>query len=213
MNIKNKISIFLLLCLIFSSSVITYAGTENNKDIEYGTIDVKCAVSNKKISGLDISINKIADKVEDEYVLRENYKYLDIDLNNVKNADCLKKACEEFDSRGMNNENSIMKKTDKNGCVTFNNIEDGAYIVSLGEIDGFEKIAPVIIQVPVYNEITKNMEYNIKCEPKIYMEKVNPPQTGDETYVSLYLIIILFVSVSLIVCLSIIKRHKGLDNK
>ena len=207
-NIKKKINICLLVCLIFSLSLTANAVSDNK-----GVITVDCEFADKKISKVDVSLSKIADIVEGEYVLRSKYKDVKVDLNNIKSAESLKEACKSFTSVKDTHGDSLSGTTNKDGVALFKDIEDGVYMITLGKVYGYKDTAPIIVSVPSYNEITEEMDYDIKCEPKMYLEEKDAPKTGDNMDISAYVNMAYIGIILLCICFVIIKRYKALDNK
>ena len=78
-------------------------------------------------SNIKISCQKVADIVQGEYVLIEEYEHVEVDLNAIETSNDLKDAAEKLVAESGNN--ATMDMTDASGIVTFNNPEVGVYLV------------------------------------------------------------------------------------
>ena len=180
-------------------------------DILSGSIKVILECENKRIEDVEMHLSKVADIVEGEYVLRPNYKDLNIDINNIESAESLKNVSDMLAK--CNNIDAYTIVTDKHGEGKFENLEEGIYILTAEAKDGFKEISATMVKLPFYDESTNNFEYNIICEPKIVLDKPDSPKTGDNMDVTVYVISVL-ASIALIASISIQrKKNKSLDNK
>ena len=200
-----------VICLTFMISVNVMAYNGNT-----GSITVRIPpVKDENVENIEILIYKVADIVESEYVLRADYKDVDVDLNNIDSGESYKKAADIFMKATLGKENLIRLYTDENGEVVADNLEEGVYIVLSKANNKIGNLSTAIIDIPHWNEVSNVMEYNIVCEPKRNGDtpKINtPPKTGDD--IEIYVIAIMFVLSTLIIISAVsCKKHKVLDNK
>lgn len=203
--------LFVIMCLMFICTLNVMAYGSNT-----GSITVKIPpLEDESVENIEISINKIADIVEGEYVLRSDYKDVNVDLNSIDSGESYKKAADTFLKATLGKENQIHLYTDKNGEAAAKNLEEGVYIVSSKADEKIGELSTAIIDIPHWNEVSNVMEYNIVCEPKRNGDtpKINtPPKTGDD--IEIYVPAIMFVLSTLIIISAVsCKKHKVLDNK
>ena len=199
------------MCLLLNCSlnVLAYSGSS-------GTITVRIpSENNENVENIKVIINKVADIIEGQYVLRSAYKNIDVDLNKIEGGESYKKAADIFLKASGNNNDNIEKNTDKNGEVIIENLEEGVYVISIKGDRNAEKFSTAIVAIPQFNEISGTMDYNVVCEPKRNIEKIKemPPKTGDN--ISVYIAgVFAACSLSLIILCTVSgKRNKSLDNK
>ena len=200
------------MCLMFTCTVNVMAYGGNT-----GSITVRIPpVKDESVENIEILINKIADIVEGQYVLRSDYRDVNVDLNKIDGGESYKKAADIFLKATLHNENEICLYTDKNGEAKVDKLEEGVYILSSRAGEEIGDLSTAIIAIPNWNEVSGTMEYNIVCEPKRNGDTPNieaPPKTGDG--LDVYIAAASFAGSIVFVILSLVlfKRHKVLDNK
>ena len=218
-KIRKLIKILsVVMCLLFQISANAMASAGNT-----GTITVRIPSDNgENIENIKVTINKVADIVEGQYVLRSDYENTGVDINEIDGGESYKNAADIFLKAAKNKDGKIEKYTDKNGEATIKDLEEGVYIISVKESKEIGEFSTAIISIPQFDEITGSMEYNIICEPKRSVDtpKIEtppktkaPPKTGDNS--SIYVVgTLLLCSASTIILYTVLgKRHKALDNK
>ena len=138
---------------------------------------------------------KVADYRNGEYVLLDNYKNADVNLNELKKGKDFKKAVEV-----------LSQYVDKTSCVTTENQEafikglsEGAYLIQGVEKEGYE-IPSTIVSVPNWDEENEQLSYQITVVPKIQKE-IRSVQTGDGNQ-TLLLSVLCLISVAVVVGVS-----------
>lgn len=153
------------------------------------TIQLEDTTKNLSRENVHMTIAKIADVVNGQFILHTEYANIDIDLNNIQNANELENAATKLREQVSDGE---MIVTNHDGIATISNLSVGGYLVYVSDIAGYEEITPVLVSIPVWDDLEKKMKYDIEIIPKhvpISEEKPDIPQTGDSGYAWKYLAI------------------------
>ena len=152
------------------------------------TIKLADAKNNQSKEGVEFSISKIADIEDGLYKVKEDYKGVEVDLNNIKTATDLELAANLF-KKVVSTDNILT--TDKNGKCTIDDLDVGVYLLYATDISNYENITPFLVSIPSWNEADKTMSYDINVIPKhtkiIEEEKPKVPATGYDNKAYLYL--------------------------
>ena len=153
------------------------------------TIKLADAKNNQSKEDVEFSISKIADIEDGLYKVKEDYKGVEVDLNNIKTANDLELAAELF-KKVAKTDNII--KTNGNGECTIDNLDVGVYLVYAKNIANYDNITPFIVSIPSWNETDKSMSYDIQVIPKhteiIKKDKTKVPATAYDGN-SIYLVL------------------------
>lgn len=130
-----------------------------------GSITIKLAnvKNNQSKEGVEFSISKIADIEDGLYKVKEDYKGVEVDLNNIKTANDLELAAELF--KKVAKTDNLMK-TNANGECNIEDLDVGVYLVYAKNIANYDNITPFIVSIPSWNETDKSMSYDIQVIPK-----------------------------------------------
>lgn len=156
-----------------------------------GSIKIKLAdtKNNHSKEGVEFSISKIADIEDGLYKVKEDYKGVDVDLNNIKTANDLELAAGLF-KKVVKTDN--LMKTNANGECNIEDLDVGVYLVYAKNIANYDDITPFIVSIPSWNEKDKSMSYDIQVIPKhtevVKKEKPKVPATAYDGS-SIYLVI------------------------
>ena len=101
-------------------------------------------------SNIKISCQKVADIVQGEYVLIEEYEHVEVDLNAIETSNDLKDAAEKLVAESGNN--ATMDMTDASGIVTFNNLEVGVYLIYVEDSETYDTVDPSLIAIPTWSD-------------------------------------------------------------
>lgn len=155
---------FWLLVFLLLISVNVKASEIDFKKLGKVEITLKEKVENKLIDGAELTIYKVADAKEDnhnlvfEYV--EELKSCEVSLKNLKEEN----LSEEI-NKCVSDKVVGKSKVTENGKVTFDNLELGLYLVrQTNKVDGYSKISPYLVMVPVSNDSKWN--YEVVSNPK-----------------------------------------------
>lgn len=153
------------------------------------TIKLADAKNNQSKEGVEFSISKIADIEDGIYKVKDDYKSVEVDLNNIKTANDLELAAELF--KKVAKTDNLMK-TNANGECNIEELDVGVYLVYAKNIANYDNITPFIVSIPSWNEKDKSMSYDIQVIPKhteiVKKEKSKVPATaydGSSIYLAL----------------------------
>lgn len=153
------------------------------------TIKLADAKNNQSKEGVEFSISKIADIEGGLYKVKDDYKSVEVDLNNIKTANDLELAAELF--KKVAKTDNLMK-TNANGECNIEDLDVGVYLVYAKNIANYDNITPFIVSIPSWNEKDKSMSYDIQVIPKhteiVKKEKPKVPATaydGSSIYLAL----------------------------
>ena len=153
------------------------------------TIKLADAKNNQSKEGVEFSISKIADIEDGLYKVKDDYKSVEVDLNNIKTANDLELAAELF--KKVAKTDNLMK-TNANGECNIEDLDVGVYLVYAKNIANYDNITPFIVSIPSWNEKDKSMSYDIQVIPKhteiVKKEKPKVPATaydGSSIYLAL----------------------------
>ncbi|MDB1934076.1 hypothetical protein PMY12_08485 [Clostridium tertium] len=153
------------------------------------TIKLEDEKNNQSKEGVEFSISKIADIEDGLYKVKEDYKSVEVDLNNIKTANDLELAAELF--KKVAKIDNLMK-TNANGECNIDDLDVGVYLVYAKSIANYDNITPFIVSVPSWNEKDKSMSYDIQVIPKhteiVKKEKPKVPATAYDGS-SIYLVL------------------------
>ena len=153
----------------------------NTKDslLNKGSITIKLADAKSDKEGVEFSVSKIADIKDGLYKVKENYKSIEVDLNNIKTANDLELAAELFKKVTIPDK---LIKTNANGECNIGDLEIGVYLVYAKNIANYDNITPFIVSIPSWSEIDKSMSYDVQVIPKhtqvVKKEKPKVPATA-----------------------------------
>lgn len=169
----KKISLFLVLFLSLILNVNADAKTNNLVDFnKKGLLEITLSEKedNSKISGAEITIYKVADAKEKDHNLV--FQYVDnfkcsASLDNLES----KELTNEINKCINDNTTSFKKVTNKEGKVTFDNLDLGLYIVKqTNKVKGYSQISPYLISIP--KVLNNEWTYNIVSKPKTEILKL-----------------------------------------
>lgn len=167
----KKIIIVLMLMLI-----IPIVKADNLIDFnKKGNISIKLIESQNGefVKGAQIELMQVARAKIDEnsnlaYVKIDSLDSCNIDLSNLE-KDNLKEDIEECTDNA--NLEKILKETDKNGIVEFDNLELGLYFVrQTNEVSSYSNINSYLLTIPTI--IDNEWVYEIESEPKTEIIKL-----------------------------------------
>ena len=177
--------------VIPSSEVLNEMLNTEDSLLNKGSITIKLAdtQNNKSKEGVEFSLSKIADIEDGIYKVKEDYKSVEADLNNIKTANDLELAAELF--KKVATTDNLMK-TNVNGECNIDDLDVGVYLVYANNIANYDNITPFIVSIPSWNETDKSMSYDIEVIPKhtkvVKKEKPKVPATAYDGS-SIYLVL------------------------
>lgn len=230
---RMLIVIIMLLSCLFIGYGRVYAIDIDKK----GIIDGIYSYDNDKISGVNIKLYKIANIDEDNnYHFLDEYKQYESDISNMSNSEWntfTYKILDYIKDNNLNENTSTVSQID--GYFTFDDIGVGLYIIVFDDLDSGNIVysaTPVLISIPDYDRISKELSYEITIKAKIEGRKkditptddkkeeinnkpnddkkvtpndsVNTPKTYDE--IIKYIVVLIIVVIILIILIYFIKK-------
>lgn len=122
------------------------------------------------VEDVEISCSKVADLVNGEYILLDEFKDTNVDLNNIKTAEELQESAEKLQDLVKND---YIQHSDEQGIVSFQDLKVGVYLINALDTTNYDELAPTLISIPTYNDKLQQMDYHIQIEPKHEAKKGN----------------------------------------
>ncbi len=163
----KKMVVFILASFMFPTAVfaekqpLCAVSSEQKGSICMQLEDMK---HNLPKENVHFEIVLVAEVKNGKFVLKKEFEPEGVDLNKVKTAEELGKAAEKFAK--VKTEEKIELITDQKGIAEGKDLSTGVYLIQATGIAAYEKIAPSLVSIPVFNEITKRMEYDVEIFPK-----------------------------------------------
>ena len=167
-TIKSKILLSILLVFILSAVSVPVWAAENT-GIDWtrtGTVSITLRDGNTAISGAEITLYKVA--IAESVKSNLNFTYTDSfqDFggipNDIKDKETVLRLA---DYVRVQNISGIGEKTDENGCVRFDDLSLGLYlVVQTGSVQGYSACTPFVVSIPVGEE--GEWVYDIDATPK-----------------------------------------------
>lgn len=163
-KLKKTLGLFVIaLCTFLSLPV---QAEEIDMQEKSGSITIQLDDTQENLSKKDVvfSLTRVADVIDGTYTLTDEFKTLDLDINELKTAEQLQKAAEQF--REIKADEEQTATTSQNGTAVFSNVPTGVYLVQAIDIADYEVIMPSLIAIPTWDEETTDMLYNVTMFPK-----------------------------------------------
>ena len=214
----------LLLTLILNLSLPVFASQnislpENVSEVntqKTGSIEIELTDGEEGTSkeGVIFHYSKVAEIVDGQYELIDQYKGSGIDLNAIEYAEELDEAAEKL---SYYKASDGICKTNANGNAQMKNLQTGVYLLYMADQKNYEEITPVLIAVPTWGEQEGTMLYDVKVYPKHTplpkdtetpkSETIKPVKTGDSQDVS-GLVVSIGLAAGIVVGIILWKKRK-----
>lgn len=178
----------------------------------YGTIEIQLEASEtaKDLSNVKFGINQVAELVDGEYVLVNEFKDSGIDLNSLETSEQLQNASDKL--TGMANTPETTITTDSSGYGKSEYLTTGVYLLTVINSANYDDIKTTLVSIPAYDETISGYNYDISVEPKHSPKKkqenkAENPDTGQNTNFNEY-VALLGASLALLGALSVKKKAK-----
>lgn len=122
------------------------------------------------VEDVEISCSKVADLIDGEYILLDDFKDTDVDLNNIETAEQLQETAEKLQDLVKDD---YIQYSDEQGIVSFEDLKVGVYLIKALDTTNYDELTPTLISIPTYNELLETMDYHIQIEPKHEAKKGN----------------------------------------
>lgn len=158
-----------------------------------------------KKEGIEFQCVKVADIVEGEYIF---YEEISCGIKGGTNEMMTAKEQEQMASAlAEKTYDSDIKQTDSKGEVLFDDLGVGVYLLKAKDSKAYGRISPSLVAVPTWNEIEKEMEYDVKVIPKYTKEISQSVKTGDSEDVAGYAAAA-WMALLCMLCIGAIRRRK-----
>ena len=217
----------LLLTLILNLSLPVFASQnislpENVSEVntqKTGSIEIELTDGEEGTSkeGVIFHYSKVAEIVDGQYELIDQYKGSGIDLNAIEYAEELDEAAEKLSYYKASDGICGICKTNANGIAQMKSLQTGVYLLYVTDQKNYEEITPVLIAVPTCGEQEGTMLYDVKVYPKHTplpkdtetpkSETIKPVKTGDSQDVS-GLVVSIGLAAGIVVGIILWKKRK-----
>lgn len=199
-NSKFLLYITVLLIFVFHIQVYAEADTQQRGSISIALTEGKKGTSRENV---EFSCTKVSEIVNGEYVLKEEFRSMGVDIHAIKSANDMEAMAEKFAEMDIPAEKVLL--TDKNGQLCFSDLTTGLYFLEATNIEKYEQVTPFLISIPTFNEKEDGMNYDVtvipKHEPKpekITTDVSGAPQTGVDSpivkcFAAAFLIALFFI--------------------
>lgn len=157
---RKKVKSGVLLAILVLLFSITSFAEDKTGSIE---IQLNDGGKNTKKENVCFVYTKVADLVDGKYELIDKYKFTHIDLNKIKYAEDLKQAATTLEKVAKKDGEVL---TDKEGKATIKELSIGVYLLSVSNKAQYDKVEPLLIAIPTFDEISGEMIYDVKVMPK-----------------------------------------------
>ncbi len=166
----KKISCLLAIMIVLVAGSAEVSAAEQTEDDRIamenvGSITIQLADTEDGTpkENVKFAIEKVADVINGEFVVVEEYEDLEIDFNAIETAEELSLVSEKLSEVV---EDGIVVTTNEEGQVSLNNLELGVYLVYAQDSKKYGDIVPCMVSIPAWNETEGNMSYDITITPK-----------------------------------------------
>lgn len=144
------------------------------------TIQLEDIESSNDKSNVKFLMTKVADIIDGKYELDSAYSFFEVDLNDIKNSNELESAANKLANEVSVGDTLV---TDSNGKIEVKELTVGVYLIKAIDTANYDNITPFLVSIPVWDESTKNMSYDVNILPKHSKPpKINIPDVPDTNY-------------------------------
>lgn len=168
---SKKISSVFLLCLLLCTILTLNVGAVDVNDETSITIK-----SLPETEGISLTIYEIADYINGDFILNNEFSKCNVDLNSIFNAEDSAMTTEKIglfiNSEGIKGSEL---KIGANGIAEFKNLtSDKLYFIMQTSTDELFKIQSMLVSVPYRND--EGLQYNINIDAKVFnkQQPTNP---------------------------------------
>ncbi len=169
LSLSAMVLLILLLCL---STAVNIGATTRT-----GTVDIALhALDGATGEGsMTVALYKVADRVNSEYVLTEDFADAGVDVRVLDDADGMAATLYRYIAA----HDIAHERLDVSipGSARFDNVSEGLYLlVSEGDHNGvYEPFSPFLLSMPYVEEGQTEATYHLSCEPKLELSAVPTP--------------------------------------
>jgi len=145
-----------------------------------GSISIELTESkdNRPRDNVKFGLYKVADVINGEYVLNDDFAQSEVDLNDIKTANDMEEVARKL-SRFADESLVTELVTDYQGKTRADQLSVGVYLLQAEDIAGYEFIAPFLIAIPTWDDVDELFLYDVDVLhkhdqlPKIAVDKVD----------------------------------------
>lgn len=204
------------MALMFSMGL--FVGNVYAVDSDHGSITVylEQSVRGTSIANVEFDLIKVGEVVDGEYELVDSLKNVELNLNDLTNAEKLKEGAEVISTAvETNNVSGVKKATDSKGIVKYDNLELGVYLLKSLNTKTYDHVSPALIAIPTFDSTKNNpndMTYDIDVVPKHSVRLAKKAvKTGDSTNTTVYAMMGV-VAVAGIALATVIKKKEEVND-
>lgn len=177
-----------------------------NKGETNGSIEIVLEDGSEGTSkeGVLFAYCKIANLENGSYRLLEQYEKLGIGINDISSSEKMEQTIRKLDKCEIRDGEVI---TDKAGKAMISSLDKGVYFICVPDKGNYEEVQSMVVEIPMWNEKTKNMDYNVRVSPKHSAREPERVITGDNHSYLKYMGISI-ISLTLVVGLTCHNRFK-----
>ena len=166
------------------------------KEESIGCIEIVLEDGNENTSkeGVVFVYGKIANLENGSYKLLKKYETLGVKINDISTSETMEQVIHELDKCDIRDGEV---QTDKEGRAVISPLSQGLYFLRVIDRGNYDEVQSSLVEVPMWNENTKRMHYNVCVSPKHSPKEPERVMTGDESsylrYVGISLISLIIV--------------------
>lgn len=190
---RNKIISLALVILIVLAHPMSVFATEV---VEKGSVRIELsdgAVGTSK-DNVVFEYAKVAIWENGTYKIMDAYEGMGIEIKDIKSSKEMDEVVRKLDAHVIVDG---VVKTDRDGKAVIPDLNPGVYLLRVSDKAKYDNVYPVLIGVPTWNEITKNMDYEVTVIPKHSPDEPEKIVTGDNhpyiNYVGISIISLILV--------------------
>ncbi len=215
---KKILNFFLVVLLLLWSAPL--ASAREVADItREGSIQISLQdAQGKKVSGIELSLYKVADVIVDNgYIFEYTPEFSGVQTDIDSNLDKVEYVQQLAEFAKTNRVPALDKITTANNTVSFSHLKMGLYLVrQTNQVTGYVSTNPFLITIPFRNA-DGSLSYDVDANPKTsVLEKIIPPKLDKKLPLTgqLWWPVWVLVGAGFILCLAGIigKKRKNADN-
>lgn len=218
---------FLIIVLVIITFFSINVNAENIDTTRTSTVNIKYSYGDTNFNNKKAYLYKIADiNAEGELIYTEKFTDLELNLDNLTSSELnalTVKISNQIEQQDIPHTHEQV--TNAEGLAEFNSLQTGIYLLKIDTVTNKDyqyKAIPMLISIPLYDEVNKQYKYDLsiiaKTEAKYIGEQVNdgnttnPPNTVDSIMIYAAVFIISILCIIGLVCY-IKKINKEGSNK
>lgn len=155
LNMIVSVVVMCILVMALPGQTVEAKGGSICMELEKGEADTS-------VEGVEFSYRKVADLVNGEI---ENVQFPKlITEERLQSAKGCQQAALELEQQIRDWDGTV--RTDASGKVCIQNVSDGMYLLSMTDRNAYEMVEPILVNMPTWNDQTKQMEREIRIIPK-----------------------------------------------